>query len=361
MSSAPRVGKIVLMQHGFVGSEGSFSGFQTTLLEETEEIVYIDCLSNRTGNVGPVSNQVYMTGSEKVALWMSNFADYYANAPKNKNIYIKTEFKNGVDSVESQREELKMFIDGIKDLGYTRKFNLVGHSKGGLVNTEFTLKYPNEIDKLVSIHSPYGDSSATSFVGEVLGMLPSSINPEIIEGLENITSDDYLKGLRARWNLSSKKNDLYIVAGVAVKIDKTTLVEIGFDDGIEFLTGTQLVSDGVVFLKDQTGASEEEPLTIDSNNIRIYDRSYVYLGLPELVNTDIISNLVEGVNINPIVDSVVGFVGNLTTAVFTAPEKILIGLSLLINEWNPDIIPFHHMNTCDQPETVRFTAFVLFD
>lgn len=355
-----REGKIVLMQHGFFGSEGTFEQFaETKKGMVSNDIVYEEVLSNRAGNVGPISNQTYKTGAQKVASWMNSFDAFYQNSDKEKNIFIRTEFANGTDSVESQRDELKMFIDKIRELGYTRKFHLVGHSKGGLVNTEFTLTYPDEIDKLVSIHTPYGDSSATSLVGDVASMVNGVVETEVIEGLSNITSDDYLSNLRARWNSSSKKNDLYLVGGSAVKITKATLLEIGFEEGkVNFLdVNDEYVTDGVVFLRDQLGESESNPLNLPSSNKKVYTRGEVELTIPQLVDHDLVTVLADKVRDIPIIGGFLGFVADVVDKYIVNSSDLLIGIAA-IDFYGA---PFHHLSTCDQEETVAYTSLVLYD
>lgn len=141
-------GVIVLLNHGFSGDEDTF--------KDTCEIIF--------KKQGVLNAKVYLddyltsdaTSDHNILRDLKNRRNIYLD----KMVYIRTKFKLPVHGLlHSQANEIKAMIDKIKQaLGETAnqyEFVLVGHSKGGLSNMQFTLDYPEAVNKIVSLNTPY--------------------------------------------------------------------------------------------------------------------------------------------------------------------------------------------------------------
>ena len=51
--------------------------------------------------------------------------------------------------------------------GILPKINLIGHSRGGLTNLQYTLDHPDLVDSLISIDTPYFSSTTANLLGEI--------------------------------------------------------------------------------------------------------------------------------------------------------------------------------------------------
>lgn len=68
----------------------------------------------------------------------------------------------------------KITYDVVKTLNSKVKINLIGHSRGGLINMKYAIDYPYNVDSLVSLGTPYNGTSITP----LNSLINNSINPE---------------------------------------------------------------------------------------------------------------------------------------------------------------------------------------
>ena len=77
--------------------------------------------------------------------------------------------------------------------GILPKINLIGHSRGGLTNLQYTLDHPDLVDSLISIDTPYFSSTTANLFGEIF---MGGKN----DGLSDILKPDVYYDYNKRWN-----------------------------------------------------------------------------------------------------------------------------------------------------------------
>lgn len=110
----------------------------------------------------------------------------------NENVYV--EFENMLDTISLQYKSMT---------GYLPKFNLVGHSRGGITNIKYATDHPYNVSSLISLGTPYN--------GSVLG------NVEFILDLLGYKRDN---------GTPNDKNDDYYDAGIVSILDYNESVKI---------------------------------------------------------------------------------------------------------------------------------------
>jgi len=359
-------GKIILMQHGFMGSANTFSGFENNLRNSnyyaTFTVYDIPAINKKNVKTFAINGHTYikeLTNVENLEEWAIKFNEFY-KLNHQKDIYISTEFSSGLSSVKRQMEELKMITDIIrKNTGYSEKFNLIGHSKGGLVNLEYTMKYPNEVDKVISISTPYATGRLTKLIDDFYKVLAdkNTLPIDELEGLRNITSETYLSDLRRRWNNHYKRNCLHVIAGVSIRIiTKTALSfkgfipEVGKEENYE--------SDGVVDLDDQKGQDEKNGniLDIPKKNIVTLEKDPFVIREFKFIDTDWDKRIIDAIK------TVSKTIGNIVEAAYDIKYfdavALLLGIGTGINLLSA---PFSHMNICSQQETANAVINIMFN
>lgn len=84
--------------------------------------------------------------------------------------------------------------------GKLPKLNLIGHSRGGLTNLQYTLDHPDLVESLISIGTPYFSSTTANVFGEI-------VMGEKSAGLADILDPDIYYDYNKRWN--NNYNRLY--------------------------------------------------------------------------------------------------------------------------------------------------------
>lgn len=67
----------------------------------------------------------------------------------------------------------KITYDVVKTLNSKVRINLIGHSRGGLINMKYAIDYPYNVDSLVSLGTPYNGTSITP----LNSLINNNINP----------------------------------------------------------------------------------------------------------------------------------------------------------------------------------------
>lgn len=149
LDTANLKGVIILFQHGFNGTPSDWKAHFNQVYDHRNHLNAVVFKDNYIQHNSSVSNHpIFQDLSQNKASYL------------NKVVFIRTNFPdNYYGPIVSQANELNTIIGKIKQaLGtyHTEyKFALVGHSKGGLVNMRFWLKYPNILNSLVSVNTPY--------------------------------------------------------------------------------------------------------------------------------------------------------------------------------------------------------------
>lgn len=107
--------------------------------------------------------------------------DSYYQSDSNANAYYR--FNYAVSSLLYQIQR----VNG----GWLPKVNLIGHSRGGLVNLLYAMDHPDLVSNMISIGTPYqGSTSATVAKDTDFGG----------DGLNDIINENLYNGYRSRWN-----------------------------------------------------------------------------------------------------------------------------------------------------------------
>lgn len=164
-------------------------GFATSVVLNDPEVSYTD-----TGKGDNIIVLVHGLGSN-AGFWKNNITELAAT---NRVIaidlpgYGKSSKGDYQYDMSFYTEILKKFIDTLK----IKKFCLVGHSMGGQISIQFSLKYPEYVKKLILI-SPAG---IESFNEEQSNMLNKFITPASVKLSDNETIKNNIKNNFYIWD-----------------------------------------------------------------------------------------------------------------------------------------------------------------
>ena len=83
------------------------------------------------------------------------------------------------------------------------KFNLIGHSRGGIINLMYALDHPFMVKNLISIGTPYEGSTSA----QIYKFLLEIKNEQVDDALKDIVKSDIYENYRNKWN--NNYNTLY--------------------------------------------------------------------------------------------------------------------------------------------------------
>lgn len=153
---------------------------------ELKKYSYEDYINSRGGKVTSVIDDV----SKHIVIV------YNSDVPNKSNYTVYNEFHTILDNISAQYKNLT---------GVVPRFNLVGHSRGGITNIMYATEHPYNVASVFSMGAPYS--------GSVLGQLEillkimnyTNDNYEIInEGVRSIMNEEELQGIRNAWNSAYK-------------------------------------------------------------------------------------------------------------------------------------------------------------
>ena len=111
---------------------------------------------------------------------------FQSGAPESKNDYVYGEFHNVLDTISYQYKTLA---------GKLPRFNLVGHSRGGITNIMYATEHPYNVESIFSMGTPYNSTT----LGQ-LDFLLNMVYPNTTEGIEELRDREESKKIRDRWN-----------------------------------------------------------------------------------------------------------------------------------------------------------------
>ena len=76
------------------------------------------------------------------------------------------------------------------------KFNLIGHSRGGIINLMYALDHPFMVKNLISIGTPYEGSTSA----QIYKLILAKENKPVDDALRDITRSDIYQKYRTEWN-----------------------------------------------------------------------------------------------------------------------------------------------------------------
>lgn len=232
-----RKGAIVLFQHGIFGNQDSM----TATIKKIEEVkgaknsAYPDGFINMTGFVQKgYKKGLFFDTLEQQNVFLNTMKGIkeYADTNPYINVLVRTNLsgKDTYDSIYLQSEKLEFIIKYINENFEGRKIILVGHSQGGLVNMEASLRCPNMVSKMISFNTPYAVNSIgddlyplarliMSFAGGFkyeLNDTEMDLSDERVDAaLRNLKSFDYFDDLKKRWDEFQNKPPLYKIVGLS--------------------------------------------------------------------------------------------------------------------------------------------------
>lgn len=115
-----------------------------------------------------------------------------------KHIIIVFEVDDATESHDNVYYQLNyalskiMYDVKILNGGKLPKLNLIGHSRGGITNLQFTLDHPDLVESLVSIGAPYFASTTARIFGKIIS--------KDTDGLDDILNSELYYGYNKRWN-----------------------------------------------------------------------------------------------------------------------------------------------------------------
>ena len=152
---------------------------------------------------------------------------YESAIPYSSNEDVYDEFENVLDSISLQYKSMT---------GYLPKFNLVGHSRGGITNIMYATEHPYNVASLISLGTPYNGSvlGNVDFILDALNFKDiNSTNDDYYDGVLCLLDYDEAVRIRNAWN-SILNDDVNINA-----IAYGSITSVSFlDDFIEDATNT---------------------------------------------------------------------------------------------------------------------------
>lgn len=147
---------------------------------------------------------------------------FNSNAPNSGNYEIYDEFHYVLDTISSQYKSLA---------GVLPRFNLVGHSRGGITNIMYATEHPYNVDSIFSMGTPYS-GSVLGEIDPVLAILNDYVDADfniINDGVRSILDEVEMKGIRDAWN-TAYTADVNINVVALGSMSSLTLIEALLDD-----------------------------------------------------------------------------------------------------------------------------------
>lgn len=220
---------ITILTHGLGGSASHWSNDTIDPLKfkiNTSSIIY-KLFEKTNGNIDLYRAIIEPYYEESYKLFKYSYSNYVSGnmtATTQKDIFDScdkhivivydryiSDVNNDLNlSNETAYNEFHCFVDSIsfkyKSLtGKLPKLNLIGHSRGGIINMMYAVDHPYNVHTLISIGTPYNGSS----IGDIEAFL-DILNMDGI-GTESILNSNENIELRNRWN-QINKNDVNINA-----------------------------------------------------------------------------------------------------------------------------------------------------
>lgn len=230
----------------------------------------IDSIIEKIRNTSPIGIRLYeasINGQRTV------YNEYTLKT--NSTEYVKTERYKIIDffqhsliivdlsgdedySQEEVYENLHFMIDSISQeylnwCGSLPRLNLIGHSRGGLINMDYAINHPKNVASLVSIGTPYNGSTYDNGIVELLGVDEfNTVGGKCITG--ECGHDYYFCNLETRkntWNTVRSQNNHIKFHAISGTFDITYLNKLIFkppylEDWVEDNAATAIRAGAVV-------------------------------------------------------------------------------------------------------------------
>ena len=198
------------------------------------------------------------------------------------------------DLITNQKTKLLYVIDRIKNLSNAVRIILIGHSQGGLVNLEATIERPNQIERLISLSTPYSPVYAAALfdqvneIREVYNTIAFAFNgqtyglsPYFSVCVDTLASESYFNSLKTRWSALPYRPHLLAICGISSRI-KTNGPLRPFFHGMEVtweFTDDYRASDGLVSIQEQNAVPNAQIVNLYDDSIPCISSS-LFLNTP---------------------------------------------------------------------------------
>ncbi len=153
------------------------------------------------------------------------------------------------------------------------KFNLIGHSRGGIINLMYAMDHPYMVENLISIGTPYNGSTTATVFGEMLDGETDALN--------DIVNTDVHRGLRNRWNSNLSLYSQINAVALSSYSSMTFLAEAVIRDKSEsFSLGEKLAIEGGILAVSALKFFLDNPLNIIQNLGKHILADILYNSLP---------------------------------------------------------------------------------
>ncbi|OLA44938.1 MAG: hypothetical protein BHW39_05675 [Firmicutes bacterium CAG:552_39_19] len=163
-------------------AEGIDKGSSVDFDFELKKYSYEDYINSNDGKPTSVIDDV---SKHIVIVFNSSVAD-------SSNYTVYNEFHTILDNISAQYKNLT---------GVLPRFNLVGHSRGGITNIMYAAEHPYNVASVFSLGTPYS-GSALGELEILLGMMGYTDENYVVdnEGVESIMNEEELQNIRNAWN-----------------------------------------------------------------------------------------------------------------------------------------------------------------
>ncbi len=295
---------------------------------------------------------------------------YEASIPDDGHEKVYGEFDTVLDTVSAQYKALT---------GLLPIYNLIGHSRGGITNLMFATNHPYNVDKVISVGTPY-HGSRLGMIDEILYFSKvirrGQAKPQ---GVLDILSEPTAINLRNAWNSVYAQGVRANVISIGTMMDISAIPVILQDDSVSGYVGADIVSilQTVIEKADEVPGLVEFTLdfidglasvlqffgvnTLQDLNINLYDWDDVdieiYRKILELVK-NINGNLVIADDLFIDTDSQLGqgFDDGVSYIGFSRMVKVLTAEDIAGECSNPTLPPIGHNLETMNPDIVSFIS-----
>lgn len=229
---------------------------------------------------------------------------YDSSISRESHNAVYNEFHNILDSISLQYKNLT---------GVLPRFNLVGHSRGGITNLMYATEHPYNVAAIYSMGTPY-NGSVLGGIDYVLKVMAGDDDGNIHQGAQDIMNKELNVSLRNAWNAAFTADvDMNVVAlGAMTSLDLISSIAAECKE----ITGYEAISDYCNLLDTVINTVNEFP------NLTSAALTFVK-GLAEVAN-------VFGINLY---DAVLSKVNEKLSGNVTVEEgRTILGLFNVIND-----------------------------
>ena len=301
--------KIVLYQAGLGSSHTHFNGTFKKLYKINKNDVYVE--NGKSFYDSYIDMSKFDT--EKGQFYGLNSNGYYGKnvvetnefnkkiitiidrvkSNSNHILHVKTQLTNGIDfddgfdSIKNQTIKLLFIIENLCSFDIPVEIFLVGHSQGGLVNLEASIKSPKMINGMIAVSTPFSPVLIAKDLLYIDRFLRAINQDGIIKGTDSksteryqncvdvLTSKKYFDDLKKKWESLDTRPKLLIITGTSGLICKETTkyVRINTDSNNTILWRyyERFPFDGLVLTSEQRMILHDYEVNFADENLPCYN------------------------------------------------------------------------------------------